>query len=519
MADKFPTTFVDEKTGQVKSMESMWDKLEADVLPKVGKWGVIGAKTAMIGAMTSALPIVLPITAAIYLYSKSKINGAIGRMQDEEDLRKKEGPFGLPGGMGGLPGRMGRRGGMVIMGGDEEAYDEFDMNKPADRANFVKLYGARHPSLPDDILAMAKAAQLKEIPVVRMTHGMFPGPDDYLCAATSRPDGTKPVVMIGRLAEQELTPGEMRAVIGHELTHVKLGHVKDKYNDISRSLLSKALNVGLIATGVITTLGAFTLATPFFAGIAAIGLMCAKVALVVGGASLVNTALTSIQSRRREDLCDQGAAILTGGTADLSNALKKIKGGMMKMHQRDADLSSMMSGRRPGAAKVKEVGGFMRFLIATHPTAEHREAKLKSFEEKHKTYCESKRAEFKAAFNAAAAKPEAKEAVAIEMRTKFDLGAGGGKGGLLDLLGRRAPAKDPQLTLPGMEGPADKEEDIEDLLGALFGGAAARRRASGIKPAGNDDMKDDPFGPQDMGGQGGRVIIMRGGMPRGMGRR
>jgi len=46
----------------------MLDKLEADILPKAGKWGVIGAKAAMIGAMTGALPIVLPVTAAVYLF-------------------------------------------------------------------------------------------------------------------------------------------------------------------------------------------------------------------------------------------------------------------------------------------------------------------------------------------------------------------------------------------------------------------------------------------------------------------
>ena len=79
MADKFPSTFVDEKTGQVKRMESMLDKLEADVLPKAGKWGVIGAKTAMIGAMSGALPIVLPVAAAVYLYSRSRASSTASR--------------------------------------------------------------------------------------------------------------------------------------------------------------------------------------------------------------------------------------------------------------------------------------------------------------------------------------------------------------------------------------------------------------------------------------------------------
>lgn len=517
MADKFPSTFVDEKTGQVKSMESLWDKLEADVLPKTGKWGVIGAKAAMIASTGLGLAVVLPVTAGVYLYTKSKINKVIGAAQDKEDARNKA---GFPGGLGGLPGRMGSRG-MMILGG-EETYDEFDMNKAEDRKAFVARYGARHPSLPDDILAMAKSAQLKEIPVVRMTHSMFPGPDDYLCAATSRVDGTKPVVMIGRLAEKDLTPGEMRAVIGHELTHVKLGHVKDKYNDISRGLLNSALNIGLIATGIVGTLAAFTLATPFFAGVAALGAMAFKVSLVAVGGGLINKALTSIQSRRREDLCDQGAAILTGGTQDLTNALKKIKGGMMKMHQREADLSSLMRGR-PGTAKVKEVGGFLRFLIATHPTAEHREAKLKKFEEKHKGYCEKKRSEFNAAFNAAAAKPEAQAAAAAEAKRAAAMKAQGGLGGFMFPEGSLA-GDDKQLTLPGMGG-AGKQRDLEDLLGALFGGAARRPGAPG-----NDDGKNGPFGPQDPRGLDGddpfagmplppggtrRVIILGGrGSPR-----
>lgn len=287
MADKFPSTFVDEKTGQVKSMESMWDKLEADVLPKAGKWGVIGAKAAMIASTGIGL-VVLPVTAGIYLFTKSRLNKVIGEAQDKEEARRKM-PPGFPG-VGGLPGRMGR--GMMILGG-EESFDEYDMNKPADRKAFVERYGARHPSLPDDILAMAKSAQLKETPVLRMMHSMFPGPDDYLCAATSRVDGTKPVVMIGTLAETDLTPGEMRAVIGHELTHVKLGHVKDKYNDISRGVLNGALNIGLGVAAVVGTLAAFTLATPFFAGVGALALMTAKVAGVVVAGGLVNKAPAS----------------------------------------------------------------------------------------------------------------------------------------------------------------------------------------------------------------------------------
>ncbi|MEZ0260300.1 MAG: M48 family metalloprotease [Alphaproteobacteria bacterium] len=513
MADKFPSTFVDEKTGQVKRMESMLDKLEADVLPKAGKWGVIGAKTAMIGAMSGALPIVLPVAAAVYLYSKSKIKSVIDSQQDREDAAK-----GTGGG-----GGMGR---LAMMLGGEEGYDEFDMNKDADRKKFVQIYGARHPSLPDDIVAMAKSVQLKELPVVRMTHSMFPGPDDYLCAATSRVDGSKPVVMIGRLAEKELTPGEMRAVIGHELTHVKLGHVKDRYNDISRSLLSKALSAGLIITGVVATLAAFTMATPFFAGVGALALMCAKVAGVVVGGGFVNKALDSIQSRRREDLCDQGAAILTGGTADLTSALGKIKGGMMKMHQREADMASMMRGGRGG--KVREIGGFMRWLLASHPTAEHRAEKLKQFEENHKSYCENKRAEFKAAFNAAAAKPEAQAAAAVEARRKAQMKSDMGMGGLDDIFGM-GPQDDPQLTLPGMGGASKKPRSLEDVLGQLFGGAAGKRGGAGAGLPGNDDADpndpfrdlggldgDDPFAGQPLPGKmPGRVIVIRRGSPFG----
>lgn len=505
MADKFPSTFVDEKTGKVKSMESMFDKLEADVLPKAGKWGVVGAKIAMIGSMVGSLPVVLPLAAAAYFGAKYMVKGAIeGQEKREEDMD----------GMGGLGGlrrtRGGRgRGGIEMLLGGGEGYDEFDMNKEADRKKFVKIYGARHPSLPDDIVAMAKSVQLKELPVVRMTHGMFPGPDDYLCAATSRMDGTKPVVMIGTLAEEELTPGEMRAVIGHELTHVKLGHVKDRYNDISRSLLSKALNIGLMVGGIGATLAAFTLATPFFAGIGAIALTVAKVAGVVVGAGFVNKALDSIQSRRREDLCDQGAAILTGGTEDLTNALKKIKGGMMRMHQREADMTSMIRGGKMG--KVKEIGGFMHWLAASHPTAEHRAAKLKQFEENHKSYCENKRAEFKAAFNTAAAKPEAQAAVAAEAQRKARMRAEMGMGGVF------GPQDDPQLSLPGMGGGTGRNpHTLHDVLGALFGKSAGK----GAGQPGNDDLDpNDPFGDMGggdpLGGKRGRVIVIGGGRPLG----
>src|SRR5436305_1261275 len=80
----------------------------------------------------------------------------------------------------------------------------------------------------------------------------FPDAAHYgLLAAKIRPNGKDPVVIMGRGALGELNPEEMRAVIGHEFTHVKLGHMRETANWLGRFSMSSAVNVGLFAAGLL----------------------------------------------------------------------------------------------------------------------------------------------------------------------------------------------------------------------------------------------------------------------------
>jgi len=127
--------------------------------------------------------------------------------------------------------------------------------------------------------------------------------------------------------------------------------------------------------------------------------------------NLAGKCLRSVQSRRHEEMCDKGSALITGETKALSTALKKIHKGLLSRHQQEIDAEYLRRGEIPPV--VEEAGGIKQFMFGTHPSNARRSKLLTAFEESHQSYCAQRRAEFRTVFNAAAAPPVSKPVVVL----------------------------------------------------------------------------------------------------------
>ncbi|MEZ0226521.1 MAG: M48 family metallopeptidase [Alphaproteobacteria bacterium] len=361
MADKFPATFVDEKTGDIRKFRTTWDKVE-DSLPDVAHYGLLAAKISLLAPLIGGALVAAPAAVALWWGTRTAMKKSMDSVHDGLLQQHRQGEF-----------------------------SEYDLTKEEDRKAFDARFGDLQPQFADDYLKMAKLAHLEQVPKLMVIEPYFREQgrsrfagmiSDFMAAATSRPNGKDPVVLLGRGAMKELTPEEMRAVVGHELTHVKLKHMTETANWLGRLSMSGVINAGLLGAALLG------------------GLPILPVLGLIAVTNVIGTCLKSMQSRKHEKLCDRGAAILTGGTKDLSSALGKIRSAMIKIKQMEVDEEFRARGMDP--PKVREVGGMTRFINATHPPNEQREKLLNNFENTYPEFCKKQRGLFAAAFNKAA---------------------------------------------------------------------------------------------------------------------
>ncbi len=184
------------------------------------------------------------------------------------------------------------------------------------------------------------------------------------------------VVTTGILSQLE--PKELEAVLAHELSHV-----------IHRDVKVMAM-AGFFAT-VASLIVQSGLWFGMFGGFGGYGggygrgrgsdegegmILIILVAAVVWAISFV---LIRALSRYREYAADRGSAIITQEPSQLASALQKISGTMTRIP--DRDLRSVQSANALMIFPAVRVGkGSLAEMFSTHPSLEHRLAKLQELE-------------------------------------------------------------------------------------------------------------------------------------------
>ena len=229
----------------------------------------------------------------------------------------------------------------------------------------------QYPQLHDTV---GRLAQLTGIPMPKVAVVHSPVPN---ALATGRnPKNSVIVVTTGILSQLE--PKELEAVLAHELSHV-----------IHRDVKVMAM-AGFFAT-VASLIVQSGLWFGMFGGFGGYGggygrgrgsdegegmILIILVAAVVWAISFV---LIRALSRYREYAADRGSAIITQEPSQLASALQKISGTMTRIP--DRDLRSVQSANALMIFPAVRVGkGSLAEMFSTHPSLEHRLAKLQELE-------------------------------------------------------------------------------------------------------------------------------------------
>ncbi len=230
----------------------------------------------------------------------------------------------------------------------------------------------QYPQLYDIV---GRLAQLTGIPMpkVAVIHSQVPN-----ALATGRnPKNSVIAVTTGIIAQLE--PKELEAVLAHELSHV-----------IHRDVKVMAM-AGFFAT-VASLIVQSGLWFGMFGGFGGYGgggygrgrssdegegmIVIILVAAVVWAISFV---LIRALSRYREYAADRGSAIITQEPSQLASALQKISGTMTRIPDRDLRQVQSANALMIFPA-VKRGKGSLAEMFSTHPSLEHRLAKLQELE-------------------------------------------------------------------------------------------------------------------------------------------
>ena len=166
---------------------------------------------------------------------------------------------------------------------------------------------------------------------------------------------------------QLLDPGELEAVIGHELTHIA-----------NRDVMVMTLASFFASIAAFIVQMGFWFGGMFEDNNDGGGISGLAVILISALVYAVSWLLLQALSRYREFAADRGSAVLTGRPSALISALMKIDGQMGRTPQRDLRAASGELAAFyivPPRAKQS-----ISALFATHPTLERRVAALEQLE-------------------------------------------------------------------------------------------------------------------------------------------
>ncbi|HXT37178.1 MAG TPA: zinc metalloprotease HtpX [Chloroflexota bacterium] len=207
-----------------------------------------------------------------------------------------------------------------------------------------------------------RLAQLADLPTPRLAIIETQAPNAF---ATGR-SPKHAVVAVTRGLLAMLEPAELASVLGHEMSHIKNRDMMVlTYASLLASVASFIVQIGMW-TGLGRSRGR---------GAGNLGAVFLVAAVVWAGSFVLLRAL----SRYREYAADRGSVLLTGSPSTMRSALIKVSGSMQRIPTQDLRTAQAMSAFFIVPIKTK---GTIGEFFQTHPTLEHRLARLEKLEQR-----------------------------------------------------------------------------------------------------------------------------------------
>jgi heat shock protein HtpX len=233
----------------------------------------------------------------------------------------------------------------------------------------------QQPELFDII---GRLCQITDLPMPQVA--VIPSPVPNALATGRNPKHAVVCVTTGIL--NQLEPKELEAVLAHELSHVihkdvKVMAMASFFATVAALLVQSGMWFGMF--------GGFGMGGGYGGGRGGRGggasegqgmILIILVAAVVWAISFV---LIRALSRYREYAADRGSAIITREPAQLASALQKISGSMNRIPTRD--LRQVQTANALMIFPAVHMGkGSLAEMFSTHPSLDHRLAKLRELE-------------------------------------------------------------------------------------------------------------------------------------------
>jgi heat shock protein HtpX len=217
-------------------------------------------------------------------------------------------------------------------------------------------------SEPDLHRIVQRLAQLADLPTPRLALMQTNVPNAF---ATGRSPKHAVIAVTSGLLRM-LEPAELEAVLGHEMSHIKN---RDMMVLTYASLLA-SVAAFIVQVGMWTGFGGMR-------GRRGGNNSIALVFLASGIVWAVSFFLLRLLSRYREYAADRGSVLLTGSPAVMRSALIKVSGNASRIPTQDLRTAQTMN-----AFFIVPIGAKSAFgeLFQTHPTLEHRLARLEEME-------------------------------------------------------------------------------------------------------------------------------------------
>jgi hypothetical protein len=344
--------FADPDSGRIRRLETVRGKIMGDIVPTLAPFGTYAVKLAMLaplvagGGWAMAAIGVVAVAVTTFIQRRSSF-----------DPKK-------------------------------ESSSVFDANNWDERGNFMRQYGQNAENVLHDIDFVCHSLGKKNRPLVWIITDRKNERCYTAAAAACGKGGKESVVIIGQQSLETLTRKEMRAVITHEMAHIKLKHPNMRVDATGRKIASGIMSIAVVAAAVVGPLAFIpTLVT-------------------LAGLSLADRFFDTAQAKYHERVADYTTNMITGEGEKISSGIAKMR-QMLKdnRHQIRDDYNNSLTGfyENMRDMAIQSISRKLwKKLYDTHPPDSERLAASQAFTARYESFCAQRRGICSGAFNMAA---------------------------------------------------------------------------------------------------------------------